>query len=147
MKIKMGYETLVPPPQQQPLARNIAIDEFPIDVLAEPRSARAKPADEIGRTDGVGARRRRREHLQALRTPGRDVHATGTARIKAGDKRRTEAENHDNAPRIARTGSHPIRPSLPRSHWLRATCDPLDSGVIPRISRRYAFHFARVISF
>jgi hypothetical protein len=95
-----------PASQQQPLARNVAIDEFPIDVLAEPRSARAKPAEEIGRTDGVGARRRRREHLQALRTPGRDVHATGTARIKAGDKRRTEAENHDNARRIARTGSH-----------------------------------------
>jgi hypothetical protein len=68
-------------------------------VPAEPSSARVKLADEIGWTDGVGARRRRREHHQALRTPGCDVHATGTALLKAGDKRRAGIEEHDNAPR------------------------------------------------
>jgi hypothetical protein len=102
----MGYEALCTLNNNEPLARNAAIGEIPIDVLAEPRSARVKLADASGRTDGAGARRRRREHLQALRTPGRDVHATGTARMKTGDKRRTEAEKHDNAPRIAGTGSH-----------------------------------------
>jgi hypothetical protein len=60
-----------------------------------------KLTDEIGRTDGVGARRRRREHHQALRRPNRDVHATNTARMQAGDKRRVKAEEHDNAPQVA----------------------------------------------
>jgi hypothetical protein len=92
-------------------------------------------ADEIGRTDGVGARRQRREHHQAVRTSRRDVHATGTALLKTGDKRRTEAEKHDNAPRIAGTGSHPKRPSSPRSDFLRAICDPPDSRVIRCVCR------------
>jgi hypothetical protein len=60
-----------------------------------------KLADAIGRTDRVGASRRRREHLQALRTPGGDVHATVTALMKSCDKRRTAAEKHGNEPRVA----------------------------------------------
>jgi hypothetical protein len=40
--------------------------------------------------------------------PGRlAVMFTGTALMKAGDKRRTEAKKHDNAPRIAGTRPRP----------------------------------------
>jgi hypothetical protein len=60
-----------------------------------------KLASEIGRTDGGGARRRRREHHRAHSTLGCDVRAAVTALLKAGVKRRTEAEKHVNAPRIA----------------------------------------------
>jgi hypothetical protein len=107
MKIEWGTKLSYRLDKNEPLARKCCFREIPIDVLAETRSARVKLADEIGRTDGVGARRRRREHLQALRTPGRDVHATCTALMKAGDMRKTEVGKHDNAPRIAGTGSRP----------------------------------------
>ena len=59
-----------------------------------------KLTDEIGRTDGVDARRRRREHHEALRTPDRVAHATDTARRKVGGKRRAKAEEHDKAPQV-----------------------------------------------
>jgi hypothetical protein len=81
-------------------------------VPAEPSSARVWLADEIGWTDGVGAKRRRREHHQALRTPGCDVHDTGTALLKAGDKRRARIEEHDHEPhsrRRIRPGGHRAR--------------------------------------
>jgi hypothetical protein len=107
MKIEWGTKLSYRRQNNEPLARNAAIREIPIDVLAEPRSARVKLADPIGRTDGVGARGRRREHLQALRTPGRGVHATVTALMKACDKRRTAAQKHGNESRIAGTGSRP----------------------------------------
>ena len=38
---------------------------------------------------------------ERLKTLGCDVHAAVTALLKAGVKRRTEAEKHDNAPRMA----------------------------------------------
>ena len=68
------------------------------------RSALLKLAAEIGRTDGAGARRRRREHHRAPGTLGRDGHAAVTALLKAGVKQKTEAEKHDNAPRKAGPG-------------------------------------------
>jgi hypothetical protein len=60
-----------------------------------------KLTGEIGRVDGAGARRPRREHHRALKTLGCDVHAAVTALLKAGVKRRTEAEKHDNAPQMS----------------------------------------------
>ena len=76
-----------------------------------------KLTEEIGRTDGVGTKRRRREHHGALNTLGCDVHATFTALLKAGVTRRTEAEAHDSAPRIAGPGPHPNDHAL-RAHTL-----------------------------
>ena len=106
-----------------------------------------KLTDEIGRTDGVGARRRRREHHQALRTPTRDVHATDTARVKAGDERRAKAEEHDNAPQVAspdrvRSTAATRARTLTEQRAIRP-----HGGRIRALVAALAFHFARAISF
>jgi hypothetical protein len=87
----------------------------------------------------------RREHHRALKTLGCDVHAAFTALLKAGVERRTKAEKHDSAPRIA--GSDCIR-GTNRAHTF------LEQFAIRHIpvqfhafGARVPFHFARVISF
>jgi hypothetical protein len=145
LRTRLSYRLLT---TNEPFARNAVCGEIPIDVLAEPRSARRTPADEIGRTDGVRPRRRRREHHQALRMPGHDVHASGTALMKADDKRGTKAEEHvkctaGGRPRIASERARPLR-----SHSDRAIGDPATfptrsarSSPLSRFTLRERFRF------
>jgi hypothetical protein len=106
-----------------------------------------KLAGEIGRTGGAGASRQRREHDQAFKALGSDVHAAVAALLKGGVKRRTEAEKHDSASRTA--GSE-----LDWNATARRAHTPLEQFTIrlfPDNSRVVlvvrTFHFATVISF
>jgi hypothetical protein len=80
-----------------------------------------------------------REHHRAPSTLGCDVHAAFTALLKAGVTRRTEAEKHDSAPRMAGPGLH-LNDQALRAHIL------LEQFVIRLFPAQFA-HFVVVWPF